>query len=633
MSSTGQYVTVATCNLNQWALDFDGNMERILESCVRAKEAGASYRLGPELEIPGYGCEDHFYELDTIHHSWESLHQLFLRGATDDLLCDFGMPVLYRGVRYNCRIMAWNRRILLIRPKLALADDGNYRESRWFTAYRSSRTSSSNEDFVLPSLFQESFEQHTAPFGNHSIQIPFDGGLSIGCESCEELWTPNATHIDLGLLGVDIIGNGSGSHHELRKLDVRLDLAFAATRKCGGIYCYANQRGCDGGRLYYDGGAFIIMNGRLLNQAHQFSVQDVEVITATVDLDEVRSFRASIPSRGVQSAGLYERVDIEKHFIQCTGQASLIMKSLVTTTSAAIGFRTHSPEEECCIGPACWLWDYLRRSGASGYFLPLSGGADSSSTAAIVGAMCAMVSQASQTDSLVARDCRRICGVQDEKWIPSTPQELAKSIFHTSFMGTENSSDVTRSRAQRLSDVLGSYHLPVNIDAIVSSILTVFTAACGKTPKFVVNGGSNAEDLALQNIQARIRMVIAYLLAQLLPWVRGKSGFLLVLGSANVDEGLRGYMTKYDCSSADLNPIGAISKKDLRRMLMWASKRYDCPILAEVAGAPPTAELRPRDMSTDEHSQLDEEEMGMTYEELGYFGRLRKMERCGPVSM
>ena len=36
-----------------------------------------------------------------------------------------------------------------------------------------------------------------------------------------------------------------------------------------------------------------------------------------------------------------------------------------------------------------------------------------------------------------------------------------------------------------------------------------------------------------------------------------RNGFLLVLGSANVDEGLRGYLTKYDCSSADINPIGA----------------------------------------------------------------------------
>lgn len=73
------------------------------------------------------------------------------------------------------------------------------------------------------------------------------------------------------------------------------------------------------------------------------------------------------------------------------------------------------------------------------------------------------------------------------------------------------------------------------------------------------DGGSRAENLALQNIQARLRMVVAYLLAQLRPWTRARSGFLLVLGTGNVDELLRGYLTKYDCSSADLNPIGELS--------------------------------------------------------------------------
>ena len=51
----------------------------------------------------------------------------------------------------------------------------------------------------------------------------------------------------------------------------------------------------------------------------------------------------------------------------------------------------HSPEEEIAYGPGCWLWDYLRRSGASGFLLPLSGGADSSSVAGIVGCMCQLV--------------------------------------------------------------------------------------------------------------------------------------------------------------------------------------------------------------------------------------------------
>ena len=60
---------VATCNLNQWAMDFDNNLRNIKESIGKAKEAGAVIRVGPELEITGYGCEDHFLEQDTVSHS------------------------------------------------------------------------------------------------------------------------------------------------------------------------------------------------------------------------------------------------------------------------------------------------------------------------------------------------------------------------------------------------------------------------------------------------------------------------------------------------------------------------------------------------------------------------------------
>jgi NAD+ synthase (glutamine-hydrolysing) len=34
------------------------------------------------------------------------------------------------GVMYNCRVILLNRKVLLIRPKLHLANDGNYRETR-----------------------------------------------------------------------------------------------------------------------------------------------------------------------------------------------------------------------------------------------------------------------------------------------------------------------------------------------------------------------------------------------------------------------------------------------------------------------------------------------------------------------
>ena len=72
----GRKVILAVSTLNQWALDFDGNLERIIESVRRVKEAGGRYRTGPELEITGYSCEDHFYESDTLLHSWQVLATL-----------------------------------------------------------------------------------------------------------------------------------------------------------------------------------------------------------------------------------------------------------------------------------------------------------------------------------------------------------------------------------------------------------------------------------------------------------------------------------------------------------------------------------------------------------------------------
>lgn len=69
----GHLVTVAACQLNQWALDWEGNIDRIIKSIIEAKSLGAKLRVGPELEITGYDCQDSFYESDTYLHSWEML--------------------------------------------------------------------------------------------------------------------------------------------------------------------------------------------------------------------------------------------------------------------------------------------------------------------------------------------------------------------------------------------------------------------------------------------------------------------------------------------------------------------------------------------------------------------------------
>ncbi|XXH01219.1 hypothetical protein Hte_007573 [Hypoxylon texense] len=556
----GHLITVATCNLNQWALDFEGNTKRIIESIHKAKDAGASLRVGPELEICGYGCLDHLLEQDLYLHSLQCLETILRDQSCYDILLDVGMPILHRNVRYNCRVICFNGKILLIRPKLYLAGDGNYREQRFFTPWLRPQYC---EDYYLPRMLWKLQGSNKVRIGDAVISTP---DTTIGCETCEELFTPDPPHNHMSLNGVEVITNSSGSHFTLRKLNTRMQLITEATRKNGGIYIYANQQGCDGDRLYYDGCAMIICNGKLLAQGSQFSLTDVEVVSATVDLEEVRAYRCA-PSRGLQAvqAPVYER--IETPFELSSEEGDLDMNLV---PSLEIEPRYHSPEEEIALCTGSYLWDYLRRCGAAGYLVPLSGGIDSCATATIVFSMCRLVIEACKAgNKQVIADVKRLAKFGEGE-IPNTAEELCNQLFHTIYMGmSKQSSKETRQRARDLAEAIGAYHINLDIDEIYHAQRNLIVNTLDFEPKFKVEGGTIAENLTLQNIQAenkRSRMVTAYEFAQILPTTRKRpgGGSLLVLGSANVGV------------------------------------------------------------------QSDEVDMGMTYDELTTFGRLRKVDKLGP---
>jgi NAD+ synthase (glutamine-hydrolysing) len=561
----GHLVTLTTCSLNQWALDFQGNADRILQSIKEAKATGSSLRIGPELEITGYGLLDHFLEADTDLHAWESLVQILEKEVCQDILLDIGMPVSHRNVRYNCRIISYNKQILLIRPKLSLANDGNYREMRYFSPWKRERYV---EDYYLPRIAQKLTGQKKCRIGDALISTI---DTCMGTETCEELFTPRSPGIGMGLDGCEIISNSSGSHHELRKLNTRIQLIVQETLKSGGIYLYANQQGCDGDRLYYDGSAMIVCNGQVVAYGSQFSLQDVETVTATVDLEAVRSYRTS-KSRAMQAIKqpAYERIEVD---MSLSKDAEDVGPRI--GPSCPLEVRYHTIEEEIALGPACWLWDYLRRSKQAGFFLPLSGGIDSCATAVIVHSMCRLVYTdiVEKKNPHVLKDLLMIHGKPaNSTWLPESPQEIAAGLFHSAYLGMEeNSSPDTRKRAKDLAKEIGSYHLvrhshacilsshtmcvlrtsflyvlsitdemlqDLNIDTVYYAVTKLFTTVTAYVPTY---GGTPSSNLALQNIQARLRMVLSYLFAQLLPTVRGRNtenpenkspGGLLVLGSA-----------------------------------------------------------------------------------------------------
>ena len=281
---------------------------------------------------------------------------------------------------------------------------------------------------------------------------------------------------------------------------------------------------------------------------------------------------------------------------------------------------------------AVFLWQYLTRANAAGFFLALSGGLDSATVALFVFGMANLVLESIDAgDETVLADLRRVTG--EKNLTVKTPQDIVSRIFHTCYMGTRHSGDETRERAKRLSHKIGGYHSDINIDETVTAHEKIIYDALKFKPKFQVEGGSAAENLARQNIQARNRMVVAYEMAQLSTTARKlprAGASLLVLSSNNVDEALRGYLTKYDCSSGDIAPLGSISKSDARSFLAWAREKWSLPIITEFIDARPSAELLP--LSAGVQDDESEAEMGLSYDELSTFGILRKVEKLGPWS-
>jgi NAD+ synthase (glutamine-hydrolysing) len=156
-----------------------------------------------------------------------------------------------------------------------------------------------------------------------------------------------------------------------------------------------------------------------LAQGSQFSLETVQTITASIEINTTRSYQRSHISRSIQAVEYIQNEMIDVQF----DLGSLNHWNDLSKLSQPISIHYYRSEEEIKLGPACWLWDYLRRSKSNGFFLPLSGGIDSCSVALIVHSMCVLVCEATKkSNASVLKDIRRICC--DEIYLPENPQQL-----------------------------------------------------------------------------------------------------------------------------------------------------------------------------------------------------------------
>jgi NAD+ synthase (glutamine-hydrolysing) len=92
---------------------------------------------------------------------------------------------MHRSTLFNCRVLFLNGKIIFIRPKLWMANDGNYRELRYFTPWT---RRGEVDDYALPRMVWEATGQISVPFGDAVVATR---DTVIGVELCEELFTPN----------------------------------------------------------------------------------------------------------------------------------------------------------------------------------------------------------------------------------------------------------------------------------------------------------------------------------------------------------------------------------------------------------------------------------------------------------
>ena len=559
---------LAAAVLNQTPLDWRGNNERIVAAISEARRAGASVLCLPELCLTGYGCEDAFHSSSVQRMAWRSLYELV--PLTRGMVVSVGLPVMHRKGIFNFACLLVDGAIAGFTGKRFLAGDGIHYEPRWFKPWPEGVRGVIEDD-----------EGVQYPCGDLHFEI---GGVKFGFEICEDAWVANRPGIGLSMKGVDVILNPSASHFAFGKHEIRKRFVLEGSRAFGASYVYANLLGNESGRAIFDGEAMIATQGNLCAASERFSFQEIQVITAQVDVDATRMNQA-------RTAGY--RPDL-------SGEDDLLVGGpfvwpVLTPEKQHLEDPPweHSPNlkaEEFSRAVPLALFDYLRKSRSRGFVVSLSGGADSAACSVLVRLMVELALK-----EIGARGLREKLSYVKELTDAERPGDFMARLLTTAYQASGNSGAVTRNAAKGVAAAVGARHFEFDISDLITGYTKMIEGGLQRTLTW------QQDDIALQNIQARVRSPGIWMLANI-------SGALL-LATSNRSEAAVGYATMDGDTSGGLSPIAGIDKAWLREWLQWMETTgphglQAFPALHAVNVQAPTAELRPA-----ENHQTDEADL------------------------
>ncbi len=578
-------IKVGAAVLNQTPLDWDGNQANILAAIEAARADGVSLLCLPELCICGYGCEDAFHAPGVRRMSRRVLQAIL--PMTRGMGIVLGLPVLFHNALFNVACFVVDGRVAGLVAKRHLAGEGLHYEPRWFKPWPDGQR------------VEIDFDGQKVPMGDTHFDV---GGIKVGLEICEDAWVAQRPGGAMAGRGVDIIMNPSASHFAFGKLEVRKRFVLEGSRAFGATYVYGNYVGNEAGRAIYDGGALIASAGELLAQGPRFTYRPFALTSAVIDIDATRTAQSRTGS-----------------FVPTIDQDELCVRAdLQYPTTAPVKRQLgvqdweHSkslPEEEFTRAISLGLFDYMRKSRSHGFVVSLSGGADSTVVSCLVALMLKLATVEIGIDALRSR-LAYIPGVA-----ASGDRELAHRLLTCVYQSTRNSSRTTQDAARTVAEAIGAEFLCLDVDAMVQQYIGIVESAIGRELSWA------SDDLALQNIQARVRGPGVWMLANL------KNA--LLLATSNRSEAAVGYATMDGDTCGGLSPIAGIDKAFIRRYLVWLQLYGPAgigpiPSVSVVTGQEPTAELRPP-----EQHQTDEDDL-MPYEVLDAIEDLAIGRKCMP---
>ena len=479
---------LALAQVNGLVGGFKANAEKIKSVCAKVRKMGADVVLFPELMVTGYPPEDLLLKEKFIEDCQKTLKKI--ASTTHGLTAVVGYAEKEAGKLYNSAALICDRKHIATARKMLLPNYGVFDEKRYFDE------------------------------GEEPLRFSLKGA-QIGLSICEDIWEESGPGKSLSK-HIDLLLNISSSPYHKGKAQVRRQMIVKRAKAYKCPIAYVNLVGGQD-ELVFDGHSLVVdSDGGIIAQANSFE-EEVLFIDITLPLKDCKAKAKGIRSVKAPTA----RSKINK------------LKELPTHS-----YKEKSEEEEVYSALVLGARDYIRKNGFSKVILGLSGGIDSSLTAAIA------------VDALGAAN---VVGVL----MPSP---------HSSTGSINDSLELAKNLK------IKTFNFP-----IVSAM---------KAYEYILQEifKDTEPGLAEENVQARIRGNLLMALSNKFGW--------MVLTTGNKSEYSMGYCTLYGDMAGGFAVIKDVPKVLVYQLSNWLN-RDKIIIPKNVLNKEPSAELRPDQKDTD----------------------------------